>query len=105
MKDNMALAMLQDTRLLLGKYLWSAFYFHYIGQIAVGPDQYPASNLETPLLVGLSLRHTLGLEYRINPAMLLQFEYDYNPLQTYDKDDRKIWLRHSFPVEFSTKKE
>jgi hypothetical protein len=103
LKGRMALAMLQSTRLLLGKYLWSDLYLHYIGQVEVGADENSEANPETQPLIGLGLRHTLGLEYRINPAMLLQLEYDYNPLLSDDKDDRKIWLRHSFPVEFPGK--
>jgi hypothetical protein len=104
-RGKMALAMLQSTRLLLGKYLWSDLYLHYIGQVELGPDDNPEAKLETQPYIGLGLRHTLGLEYRINPAMLLQFEYDYNPLLATDKDDRKIWLRHSFPVDFGGKQQ
>ncbi|MDZ7304596.1 MAG: translocation/assembly module TamB domain-containing protein, partial [candidate division KSB1 bacterium] len=102
-RENPALAMLQSTRLLIGKYLWNDLYVNYIGQVEVGSDHTVASNLEAHPFIGLGLRHTLGLEYRINPAMHLQFEYDYNPLLMHNKEDRKIWLRHSFPVDFSGK--
>jgi hypothetical protein len=100
-KESAALAMLQSTRLLIGKYLWSDLYLNYIGQVEVGPDE----TLNTTLKPRPLLRHTLGLEYRINPAMMLQFEYDYNPLLVNNRDDSRIWLRHSFPVDFAGKPE
>jgi hypothetical protein len=100
-KENAALAMLQSTRLLVGKYLWSDLYLNYIGQVEVGPDETLATTLKPRPL----LRHTLGLEYRINPAMMLQFEYDYNPLLINNREDSRIWLRHSFPVDFGGKPE
>ncbi len=100
-KESAALAMLQSTRLLIGKYLWSDLYLNYIGQVEVGPDE----TLTTTLKPRPLLRHTLGLEYRINPAMMLQFEYDYNPLLVNNRDDSRIWLRHSFPVDFVRKPE
>lgn len=98
-KESAALAMLQSTRLLIGKYLWSDLYLNYIGQVEVGPDETLATTLKPRPL----LRHTLGLEYRINPAMMLQFEYDYNPLLVNNREDSRIWLRHSFPVDFGGK--
>jgi hypothetical protein len=101
-KENAALAMLQSTRLLVGKYLWSDLYLNYIGQVEVGPDETLATTTLKPRPL---LRHTLGLEYRINPAMMLQFEYDYNPLLVNNRDDSRIWLRHSFPVDFGGKPE
>lgn len=100
-KESAALAMLQSTRLLIGKYLWSDLYLNYIGQVEVGPDE----TLTTTLKPRPLLRHTLGLEYRINPAMMLQFEYDYNPLLVNNREDSRIWLRHSFPVDFGAKSE
>jgi hypothetical protein len=100
-KENAALAMLQSTRLLVGKYLWSDLYLNYIGQVEVGPDEALTTALKSRPL----LRHTLGLEYRINPAMMLQFEYDYNPLLVNNREDSRIWLRHSFPVDFAGKPE
>jgi hypothetical protein len=100
-KENAALAMLQSTRLLVGKYLWSDLYLNYIGQVEVGPDE----TLNTTLKPRPLLRHTLGLEYRINPAMMLQFEYDYNPLLVNNREDSRIWLRHSFPVDFGGKEQ
>jgi hypothetical protein len=77
-KESAALAMLQSTRLFIGKYLWSDLYLNYIGQIEIGPEQDLVANLSTRPFIGLGLRHTLGVEYRINPAMHLQLEYDYN---------------------------
>ena len=103
-RESLAATMLQSTRLLLGKYLWNDLYLNYIAQVENGPDELE-STLKTRPFLGLELRHTLGLEYRINPAMLLQFEYDYNPLLAHNREDRKIWLRHSFPVEFGKKDE
>jgi len=46
---------------------------------------------------GFGLSHKVGLEYRINPSLLLQMEYDYNSLMLMRREDKRILLRHSFP--------
>jgi len=37
------------------------------------------------------------LEYRINPQILLELEYDYDSLMLYNRDDKRVVLRHWFP--------
>jgi hypothetical protein len=83
------LALWRDTRLTLGKYLSDDLYFLYNGQIEAGIDTRYQDR-------GYGLRHIVGLEYRLNPTLLLQMEYDYNTLLLRDKIDRKVWFRHSF---------
>ena len=99
--------LLRSSRLTLGKHILPSLYLHYVGQVETGLVE---SEIAVPTGDGvenwyydLQLRHRLGLEYRLNPSMLLQFEYDYNPLLSKDKADPRIWLRHSFPVEFPLK--
>jgi hypothetical protein len=62
----------------------------YTGQLKAGID-YQFQNK------GVGLEHMVGLEYRLNPRLLLQLQYDYNTLFETHKDDKKVWLRHSFP--------
>ena len=85
-----SLAFLRSTRLVLGKYLTGDVYFLYTGELEAGIDYQFQDK-------GVGLHHVLGLEYRLNPQWLLQMEYDYNTLLETHKDDKKIWLRHSFP--------
>jgi len=85
-----SLALLRSSRLILGKYLTDDLYFLYSGELKAGVDYEFQSR-------GIGLQHILGLEYRLNPRLLLQMEYDYNSLYDAQKDDKKIWLRHSFP--------
>lgn len=87
-------ALLRSTRLTVGKYLSERMFLLYTGQVE---SSYEYSDL------ALGLRHTLGLEYRFNPGLLLQMEYDYNSVLQTQKDDKKIWLRHSFPLKSLTK--
>jgi hypothetical protein len=75
---------------MLGKYLTDDVYLLYQGQLQSGIDY-------RYLGKGVGLEHVFGLEYRLNPRLLLQLEYDYNTLMEIDKDDKKVWLRHSFP--------
>ena len=84
------MALWRHTKLTLGKYLSDDIYFLYNGQIEAGIDYRYHER-------GYGLRHVVGLEYRVNPTLLLQMEYDYNSLLLKDKIDRKLWLRHSFP--------
>ncbi len=99
-------SLLRSSRLTLGKHILRSLYLHYVGQVETGLVEseiaVPEGDGAENWYYDLQLRHRLGLEYRLNPSMLLQFEYDYNPLLK-DKTDPRIWLRHSFPVEFPLK--
>lgn len=87
------LAFFRSTKLTVGKYLSNRMYLLYTGQVAAWPLNY---KYQEP---SLGLRHTLGFEYRFNPTLLLQVEYDYNSaLIPQWREDKKIWLRHSFPI-------
>ncbi len=94
LNDNIALnnrlALLESTRLIVGKYLADQFFIQYTGQIESGIGyRYKAKDL--------GLHHTIGLEYRISPQILLELEYDYDSLMLYNRDDARIVLRHWFP--------
>jgi hypothetical protein len=83
-------AIWRDTKLTLGKYLSDDVYFLYNGQIEAGINYRYQGR-------GYGLRHILGLEYRVDPTLLVQFEYDIDTLIPVQyKDDWKLWLRHSF---------
>jgi hypothetical protein len=82
-------ALWRDTKLTLGKYLNDDLYFLYNGQIEAGIDYRYHQR-------GYGLRHIFGLEYRVNPTLLFQFEYDINTLLLRNNIDQKLWLRHSF---------
>ena len=84
------LFLLRSTKLMVGKHLAERLFLLYTGQLEAGMDYRYQQE-------GFGLRHTLGLEYRINPSLLLQMEYDYNSLLLWQKEDKKIMLRHSFP--------
>ncbi len=84
------LALLRSTRLTVGKYLADKVYLIYTGQLEAGQD----FRYQSP---GYGLHHTLGLEYRINPKLLLEMEYDYDGLLLWRKDDKRFMLRHWFP--------
>lgn len=84
------LSYLRSSRLIIGKYLTSDLYFNYTGELEAGIE-YKFQDK------GVGLHHKLGLEYRFNPRWLIQMEYDYNTLFNQQKDDKKIWLRYSFP--------
>ena len=83
------LALLRSTKLILGKYLSPQLFLQYTGQVETG-IAYRYQQRE------VGLRHTLGLDYRISPQLLLELEYDYNSLITKNKDDKRILLRHWF---------
>jgi hypothetical protein len=85
-----SLALLRSSRLILGKYLTNDIYVIYTGELKAGVDYRYQDK-------GIGLQHIVGLEYRLNQRWLLQMEYDYNTLLQNQKDDKKIWLRHSFP--------
>ncbi len=84
------LYLLRSTRLTLGKYLSDDLYLVYTGQLESGLDY----RYQAP---GLGLRHTLGLELRLNPKLLIEMEYDYDGLMLFRKDDTRLWIRHWFP--------
>jgi hypothetical protein len=85
-----SLALLRSSRLMLGKYLTDDIYFLYTGELKAALDyQY--------LNKSVGLQHIVGLEYRLNPRLLLQVEYDYNTLFETHRGDKKLRLRHSFP--------
>jgi len=84
------LYLLRSTRLTVGKYLSNDVYLVYTGQVESGLDY----RYQVP---GLGLHHTLGLELRINPKLLLEMEYDYDGLLLWRKDDTRFWIRHWFP--------
>lgn len=84
------LFLLRNTKLMLGKYLIERLFLLYTGQLEAGMDYRYQQE-------GFGFRHTLGLEYRINPSLFLQMQYDYDSLLLWQKDDKRIMLRHSFP--------
>ncbi len=84
------LFLLRSTKLMIGKYLAERLFLMYTGQLEAGLDYRYQQE-------GFGFRHTLGLEYRINTSLLLQMEYDYNSLLLWQKEDKKILLRYSFP--------
>lgn len=106
--DNTAAApeahrsLFRSSRVTVGKYLLNNLYLSYIGQLESGLERDSTNHVAGQTLPDseykLQLRHRLGLEYRLNPDMLLQVEYDFADESV--RADRKIWLRHSFPVEF-----
>ena len=85
-----SLALLRSSRLVLGKYLTENMYLLYSGELKAGIDYRFQDK-------GVGLQHVVGLEYRLTKKLLLQMEYDYNTLLEVHKDDKKVWLRHSFP--------
>jgi len=85
-----SLALLRSSRLVLGKYLTENMYLLYSGELKAGIDYQFQDK-------GVGLQHVVGLEYRLTKKLLLQMEYDYNSLLEAHKDDKKVWLRHSFP--------
>ncbi|MFQ5864313.1 MAG: translocation/assembly module TamB domain-containing protein [bacterium] len=85
-----SLEFLKSSRVILGKYLTGDLYLLYTGELEAGIDYQFQDK-------GVGLHHIVGIEYRLNPRWLLQMEYDYNTLLETHKEDKKIWLRHSFP--------
>ena len=79
----------RSTQVVLGKYLSNNLYFLYSGQIDAGRYQQYQQN-------GLGLRHSLDLEYRILPNLLLELQYNYDSLLLQQKQDKRIQIRHSF---------
>ena len=87
---NDRLLLLESTRVIVGKYLANRFFLQYTGQIESGIGyRYREKDL--------GLHHTLGLEFRLSPQVLLELEYDYDSLMLYNRQDARIVLRHWFP--------
>ena len=84
------LFLLRNTKLMVGKFLFQKLFLLYTGQLEAGMDYRYQQE-------GIGLRHTLGLEYRINPSLMLQMQYDYDSLLLWQKEDKRVMLRHSFP--------
>ena len=76
-------------RLARGKYLTENVYLVYSGQLEVGLD--PIYQRD-----GLGLKHSLDLEYRIYPNLLLELQYNYDRLLLTERDDKRIQIRHFF---------
>ena len=88
---NHRLALLQSTKVTVGKYLANSLFLQYTGQIESGVDYRFKEN-------NLGWHHTLGLEYRISPQLMVELEYDYDSLLIKEnRDDKRIMLRHWFP--------
>lgn len=79
----------RSTELTIGKYLSENLFLLYSGQLEVGLD--PIYQRD-----GVGLRHSLDLEYRIYPNLLLELQYNYDRLLLTEKDDKRIQIRHSF---------
>jgi hypothetical protein len=90
MQPYSKLYLLRSTKLTVGKYLADRLFLMYTGQLESGMN-YRFHN------EGLGLKHTLGLEYRINPSLQLEMEYNYNSFLL-QREDKRIFLRHSFPL-------
>jgi hypothetical protein len=87
---NSRLALLESTKIIVGKYLANRFFLQYTGQIESGVGyRYKQKHL--------GLHHTVGLEYQIHPQILVELEYDYDSLMLENRDDKRIILRHWFP--------
>jgi hypothetical protein len=94
LNDNLALnnrlSLLQSTKVMVGKYLADRFFIQYTGQIESGVGyRYKSKDL--------GFHHTIGLEFQINPQLLMELEYDYDSLMLYNRDDKRIVVRHWFP--------
>jgi hypothetical protein len=87
---NKRLMLLESTKIIVGKYISSRLFFQYTGQIESGVGyRYKEKNL--------GIHHTFGLDYQINPQVLLELEYDYDSLMLYNRDDKRMVVRHWFP--------
>ncbi len=91
-------AFLQNTQLTLGKYISNKMYFLYTGRFSTNARETGELNYLIPTTIGL--KHSLGLEYRFNPSLLLQLGYKYNEasyLLPKSRQDKNILIRYSFP--------
>ena len=88
---NRRLALLRSSKLILGKFIARSIFVQYTGQIETGVEYRYQDR-------GVGLRHSLGLEYRISPQVLLELEYNYDSLMLYNRDDKRVMVRHWFPL-------
>ena len=81
----------RSTKLTLGKYLARGLFLTYSGQVDNGFGlRYPTH--------GIGFKHALTLEYAIRPDLFIQMEYTYDSQLLSDRrEDKRIWLRHTFP--------
>ncbi|KAA3654749.1 MAG: hypothetical protein DWQ10_17625, partial [Calditrichaeota bacterium] len=89
---------LQNTQLTLGKYISNKMYFLYTGRFATNNDAPGELNFLLPNTI--ELKHSLDLEYRFNPSLLLQLGYKYNEatyLLPKSRQDKNILIRYTFP--------
>ncbi len=77
-----------SSQFILGKYITQNLYFNYIGQIA------SSSHINDNSEPNLGLSYVLGLEYRISPSLLIEFQYDYLYNRYRNKGDKKMWFKH-----------
>lgn len=87
---NRRLALLQSTRIIVGKYLTDRLFLQYTGQLESGVS-YRYKSKE------VGFHHTVGLDFQIHPQLLVELEYDYDSLMNYNRDDKRIVFRHWFP--------
>jgi hypothetical protein len=78
----------RSTQVMVGKFLSNNLYFLYSGQLDAGRLKY-----QEP---GIGLRHSIDLEYRILPNLLLELQYNYDSLLLSKREDKRIQLKHSF---------
>lgn len=79
----------RSTQVTLGKYLTENLFLNYSGQLEAGLDPRYQED-------GVGLKHTLDLEYRIYPNLLLELQYNYDSLLRIEKEDKRVQIRHSF---------
>lgn len=89
--NNSKLFLLRSSRLMVGKYLAERVFLSYTGQLESNMNYRQHGEQ-------LGLKHRLGLEYRINSNLLLEMEYNYNSFLI-EREDKRIFLRHSFPIQ------
>ena len=89
--NNSKLYLLRSSRLMVGKYLADRVFLSYTGQLESNMSYRQHGEQ-------LGLKHRLGLEYRINSNLLLEMEYNYNSFLI-EREDKRIFLRHSFPIQ------
>lgn len=89
--NNSKLYLLRSSRVMVGKYLADRVFFSYTGQLESNMSYRQHGEQ-------LGLKHRLGLEYRINSNLLLEMEYNYNSFLI-QREDKRIFLRHSFPIQ------
>ncbi|HDL18699.1 MAG TPA: hypothetical protein ENH29_06565 [Bacteroidetes bacterium] len=79
----------RSTQLMVGKYFSNNIYFVYSGQLEAGQNRLYRNN-------GIGIKHSLDLEYRILPNLLLELQYNYDSLLLSNRVDKRIQLKHSF---------